>query len=68
MVVIRVKYLPPSQLNHNRSLIPHWLLGHIVKTYVGNVKLIRVVEVRTKNGNLRRLISKLGVLPIQSES
>ncbi|XP_058837137.1 uncharacterized protein LOC131693385 [Topomyia yanbarensis] len=54
VVIIRDDNLPPQ----------HWKLGRVEKTYSGSDGLIRVVDVRTRVGILKRPIHKLAPLPI----
>lgn len=56
MVLIREENLP----------INKWLLGRIVKTYPGKDNIVRVVDIKTKSGILKRAISKLSVLPLET--
>ncbi|XP_075162726.1 uncharacterized protein LOC142235356 [Haematobia irritans] len=49
---------------HDDSLPPcEWRLGRIKKLYPGSDGLVRVADVRTKNGTVTRAIAKLCVLP-----
>ncbi|XP_042910085.2 uncharacterized protein [Parasteatoda tepidariorum] len=41
-----------------------WLMGRIIKVFYGTDKKIRVVEVKTQHGTLRRSISKICLLPV----
>lgn len=50
--------MPPSK----------WLLGRIVEVFPGLDGVVRVANVRTKNGVLKRSITKLSVLPIMGDS
>lgn len=43
----------------------HWLLGVIEKVYLGNDKMVRVVEVKTSQGLYKRAISKVCKLPFE---
>lgn len=42
-----------------------WLLGKVTKTYPGTDGVIRVVEIKTKNGSFKRPVIKLCPLPTQ---
>lgn len=57
MVVIKEENIPPTR----------WKLGRITKTVPGTDGLIRVVEIQTQTGILKRPISKICQLPIQTE-
>lgn len=52
LVVIRHEQLPPTS----------WRLGRVVKLFPGSDGLVRVVDVRTANGVVRRHIAKLVLL------
>lgn len=52
LVVIRHEQLPPTE----------WRLGRVVKTYPGSDGHVRVVDVRTASGIVKRPIAKLVVL------
>ena len=54
MVIVKEDNLPPLA----------WLLGRIVNLVTGSDGLVRVVDVRTKNGVIRRPLNKLCFLPI----
>lgn len=54
MVVIRTSNYPPTR----------WLLGRIQKTYPGKDDLVRVVDIRTRQGIVRRPIGKIAKLPV----
>lgn len=54
MVLIKDDRLPPTK----------WLLGRVTALHPGADSIVRVVTVRTKNGTLKRNISKLCRLPI----
>ncbi|XP_037812325.1 uncharacterized protein LOC119604046 [Lucilia sericata] len=56
MVLIREDNLPPAQ----------WLMGRILLTHPGNDGLVRVATIKTKNGSLKRPISKLCPLLLDS--
>lgn len=52
-------------LIHEDNLPPQlWLLGRIVQTFPGADGNIRVVELKTKRGNLKRPIQKIAPLPL----
>ncbi|XP_073820626.1 uncharacterized protein [Musca autumnalis] len=53
MVVVRNEKLPPTS----------WKLGRVVETHPGNDGKVRVVDVRTGQGIIRRPVVKLVVLP-----
>lgn len=42
----------------------YWKMGKVENTYVGADNLVRVADVRTKNGTIKRPIHKLAPLPI----
>ncbi|XP_037954010.1 uncharacterized protein LOC119684129 [Teleopsis dalmanni] len=49
---------------HEDNLPPHqWLIGRVQGTVVGSDGRVRVADVRTNNGVIRRPIHKLGLLP-----
>ena len=45
----------------------HWSLGVVTKIFMGDDQLVRVVDVRTPRGILRRPIHKLCALPVSNE-
>lgn len=53
LVLIKDENLPPTQ----------WLTGRITATFPGDDGFIRVVNVRTKNGEFKRPIAKICALP-----
>lgn len=55
MVLIKNENFPPTK----------WLLGRITATHPGQDGLVRVVTVRTKNGEKLKTVSKLCILPIE---
>lgn len=57
MVLIRDDRSPPNK----------WLLGRAVELHPGDDGLVRVVIIKTKNGNYKRSISKICRLPIDNE-
>lgn len=57
LVLIRDKTLPPLL----------WALGRIVKVYPGGDGIIRVAEIRTKRGTIRRAFNNICPLPIDEE-
>ncbi|XP_058827738.1 uncharacterized protein LOC131687658 [Topomyia yanbarensis] len=58
MVVLKEENLPPLK----------WLLGRVTEVHHGPDGNIRVVDVRTTNGNYTRGISKICILPIRDNS
>lgn len=54
LVLIRDERLPPSQ----------WLMGRVLELHPGQDEHVRVVSLKTKNGQLKRPIIKLCRLPI----
>jgi len=58
IVVVHEDNLPPQK----------WLLGRIDNVITGKDGMVRVVDVKTKNGIIRRAIHKLAPLPGQSET
>lgn len=46
----------------------HWPMGRLEKVQPGRDNLVRVVEVRTKNGIIKRPITKLCILPINQDN
>lgn len=55
MVIIKDDNLPSFE----------WLLGRIIELHPGSDSIVRVVTVRTKNGNTKRHLAKLCYLPIE---
>ncbi|GFV95335.1 DUF5641 domain-containing protein [Trichonephila clavipes] len=55
MVLIR-EDLPPCK----------WLLGLVVKIYMGKDKKVRVVDIKTGKGIYKRSINRLSILPIEN--
>lgn len=53
LVLVRDERLPPSK----------WCLGRIIDTHPGTDNLTRVVTLKTQNGNIKRPITKLCLLP-----
>ncbi|XP_053685941.1 uncharacterized protein LOC128735484 [Sabethes cyaneus] len=47
--------------------VQKWLLGRIIEVIPGTEGVVRVVDVKTENGILRRPVSKLCFLPIDPE-
>ncbi|XP_055527011.1 uncharacterized protein LOC129719643 [Wyeomyia smithii] len=47
--------------------VQKWLLGRIVEVFPGSGNVVRVVDVRTQHGILRRPVSKLCFLPVDPE-
>lgn len=65
LVLVVDDHLPPMK----------WLLGRVVKLYPGEDGVCRVVDIRTKNGIIKRAVSKLSALeglgshePLESQS
>ncbi|GFT00410.1 integrase catalytic domain-containing protein [Trichonephila clavipes] len=56
MVLIREENLPPCK----------WLLGRVVKIYMGKDKKVRVVDIKTGKGMYKRSINNLSILPIEN--
>ncbi|XP_037957366.1 uncharacterized protein LOC119687186 [Teleopsis dalmanni] len=56
MVLIHEDNVPPL----------HWQLGRVLKVIPGKDEHVRVVDVRTSKGIIRRPIHKLAILPIES--
>lgn len=54
LVLIKEGNLPPSK----------WAMGRVVELHPGSDDLVRVVTLKTKNGVLKRPITKLAPLPI----
>ncbi|CAG7826059.1 unnamed protein product [Allacma fusca] len=57
LVLIKDERLPPQQ----------WLLGRIIQVHAGTDGMVRVVTVKTKNGEMKRPITKLCSLPISNK-
>ncbi|XP_065076502.1 uncharacterized protein LOC135700039 [Ochlerotatus camptorhynchus] len=55
LVVIREDNMAPLQ----------WRLGRIIQTHPGADGLIRVVTIRTSNGEVKRFVSKIVILPVE---
>lgn len=58
VVILKEDNMPPSK----------WLLGKIIKKHVGPDNLTRVVTVKCKNGTYKRPVSKICILPKQTDS
>ncbi|GFV71908.1 DUF5641 domain-containing protein [Trichonephila clavipes] len=56
MVLIREENLPPCK----------WLLGRVVKIYMGKDKKVRVVDIKTGKGIYKRSVNRLSILPIEN--
>ncbi|XP_044313279.1 uncharacterized protein LOC123037281 [Drosophila rhopaloa] len=56
LVIIKDDRFPPSQ----------WLLGRVMEVHPGTDALVRVVTVKTKQGQLKRSVAKLCPLPIRA--
>ncbi|XP_050295692.1 uncharacterized protein LOC126735666 [Anthonomus grandis grandis] len=54
-------------LKEDNTLPMHWPLGRITELFPGKDGFVRVVNVRTKTGTLRRPTSKICVLPLPDE-
>ncbi|XP_070141617.1 uncharacterized protein [Drosophila kikkawai] len=54
MVIVHEDNLPPQR----------WLLGRVVSTIAGSDNIVRVANVRTSKGIIRRPIRKLALLPV----
>lgn len=48
------------------SAVLHWNLARVIKLHPGNDGITRVVDIKTANGELRRPLTKIAPLPIQS--
>lgn len=57
MVLVKEENLPPMK----------WRFGRVLKVFAGDDGLIRVVDVKTKDGTYRRAIAKICILPGQGE-
>lgn len=44
-----------------------WLMGRITKLYPGEDGYVRVVDLKTRNGYMKRPVTKLSVLPLDSD-
>lgn len=55
MVLLREDNVPPLK----------WKLGRVTEIHPGQDGNVRVVTVRTKDGHVRRAISKICILPIR---
>lgn len=54
---------------HDDNLPPgKWLMGRVIDLHPGSDGHVRVVTVKTKNGTLKRPVTKLSLLPINNES
>lgn len=56
MVLIKEDFLPCTK----------WLLGRIVDVFPSSDGKVRVVNIRTQNGEFKRAVTKIAVLPIES--
>ncbi|XP_036346881.1 uncharacterized protein LOC118756189 [Rhagoletis pomonella] len=56
LVIVKDDRVPPT----------HWILGRVVELHPGADALVRVVTLKTKQGKLKRSISKLCRLPISA--
>lgn len=57
MVLVKDEQLPPNQ----------WLLGRVIETFKGSDGKVRVANVKTPKGVIKRAIAKLSVLPIEKD-
>jgi len=57
LVILKEDHQPPLE----------WNLGRITQLHQGSDGLVRVVSLKTRNGTLKRPITKLAMLPIQHE-
>lgn len=57
MVLIKEDFLPCTK----------WLLGRIIEVFPGADNKVRVVKIRTPNGEFKRAISKVAVLPMDTK-
>ena len=55
MVVVAEDNMPPQQ----------WLLGRVVAVDAGQDGRVRVADIKTANGTIRRPIHKLALLPVE---
>ncbi|XP_036339944.1 uncharacterized protein LOC118749251 [Rhagoletis pomonella] len=58
LVLVRDERLPPRC----------WVMGRIIDTHAGADDVVRVVTIKTKNTILKRPISKISLLPIDTEA
>lgn len=56
MVLVKEDFLPVCK----------WLMGRIVEVYRGSDNKVRTVKVKTKTGEIKRAITKIAVLPVES--
>ncbi|GFX79309.1 uncharacterized protein TNCV_696211 [Trichonephila clavipes] len=56
MVLIREENIPPCK----------WLLGRVVKIYMGKDKKVKIVDIKTGKGIYKRPINRLSILPIEN--
>ncbi|XP_075991105.1 uncharacterized protein LOC142986474 [Anticarsia gemmatalis] len=57
LVLVKDEHLPPGR----------WALGRVLELHPGADGLVRVVTLKTKNGTLKRPITKLSPLPLKQE-
>ena len=57
LVLLMEDNVPPLQ----------WIIGRISQVFLGNDKIIRVVNVRTAKGVFKRAVNKLCLLPVESD-
>ncbi|XP_062534977.1 uncharacterized protein LOC134204168 [Armigeres subalbatus] len=55
LVVLREENIAPQQ----------WKMGRITQIHPGSDNIVRVVTVRTANGEVKRAVSKIAVLPVE---
>ncbi|XP_065089784.1 uncharacterized protein LOC135710976 [Ochlerotatus camptorhynchus] len=58
LVVLREENMAPQQ----------WRMGRIVQTHPGSDNIVRVVSIQTANGEVKRAIGRIAVLPIEDSS
>lgn len=61
--------ISPGQLviiKEDNTPVMQWPLGRIIKTYKGSDEIIRVVDVKTSSGTVKRAIHHLALLPIET--
>lgn len=58
LVIIKDDFTPPT----------HWPIGRVTEVYVGASDLVRVVKIKTQNGEFKRSIDRLIYLPVDHEA